>query len=71
MRFKLNKEQMFWAIASEAQMAAKNASYCLTNQPMNEALAQIIGQAVAAGFKKMMDEAYTDDDFEKDIGLKS
>ena len=40
-------------------------------QPISDALSRAIGQAVAEGFRTMMENQYTDEDFEQDIGLET
>lgn len=62
------------AAMAEIMIAAENEaqywSNAMTNQPLNSALAQIIGAAVAAGIRKAIEVQYTQDDFEKDLTLK-
>lgn len=39
------------------------------NETMKNAIAKAIGLAVAESFRVLMENQYTDNDFEKDIGL--
>lgn len=75
MKFKKDRLQVEWDIAADAEAAAK---YSLQNDlggspamgPVTDAVSKAIGQAVRAAFRTLLDNQYTDDDFEKDIGLK-
>ena len=76
MRFKKPIEQLQWDIHARAQSAASSAlqnGFGYNNQamqPLTQAISQAIAMAVAESFKVMMEQQYTDEDFEKDIGLK-
>jgi hypothetical protein len=65
-----DKEDAMRQIVYEAQGEAQYWSNSLMNQPLNYAISQIIGYAVAAGIRKAIELQYTQDDFEKDIQLK-
>lgn len=66
-----DKEKAMQEIMTAAENEAKFWSSAMTNQPLNSVLAQIIGAAVAAGISKAIEVQYTQDDFEKDLDLKS
>lgn len=70
MRFR-DREKSLNAICAEVENEVQYWSQRYTNQPINEALAQVIAVAVTTGIRKALEEQYTDEDFEKDIGLKS
>lgn len=65
-----DKEKAMQEIMIAAENEAQYWSSAMTNQPLNSALAQIIGAAVAAGIRKAIEVQYTQDDFEKDLDLK-
>lgn len=63
-------------IADQAYMAAKNAIYAHAANGYNTRSDSLMGQindliavAVRAGIKEALDSIYTNDDFNKDIGL--
>lgn len=74
MRLKKPVDQIYWEINGRAQSQAKSALSALGyGGPMDQisnTLAQAIATAVAEGFRVMMENQYTDDDFEKDMTLK-
>lgn len=76
MKFKKPVEMLQWDIQARAQSAANTAlqnGFGYNNQamqPMTNAIAQAISMAIAEGFRTMMEAQYTDDDFERDLGLK-
>lgn len=69
MAFK-DKDKAMNEIAIASQNEAQYWSQSLMNQPMNHAIAQIVGYAVAAGIRKAMELQYSQDDFENDLTLK-
>ncbi len=76
MKFKKPIEQIEWDIQNRAEGAVRHAFQQIygynggMQQPISDALSRAIGQAVVEGFKTMMENQYTDEDFEQDIGLK-
>jgi hypothetical protein len=76
MKFRKPIEDIKWEIQSRAQSQVQYALNVIhgynsgMQQSIDETLARAIGHAVAEGFKVMMENQYTDEDFEKDIGLK-
>ena len=70
MRFR-DREKSLNAICVEVENEVQYWSQRYTNRPINEALAQVIAVAVTTGIRRALEEQYTDEDFEKDIGLKS
>lgn len=75
MRFKKPAESVQWEIMSRAQSQAKASLGTLGyGGPMDQiqtAISQAIAMAVMEGFKVMMENEYTDADFERDIGLSA
>lgn len=67
--FKDGKDRAMNAVSSAAMMAAQNASYSMTGQPLNQALAFMIAEAVKAGIEEMLEQQYTYSDLERDIKL--
>lgn len=76
MKFKKPVEMLQWDIHARAMSAANSAlqnGFGYNNQamqPLVNAIAQAIAQATAESFRVMMEQQYTDEDFERDIGLK-
>ena len=75
MKLKKDKEQVFWEINARCQTAAKlsldNAlGYGQAMGPVSNAVSQAIAMAVAEGFKVLMENQYTDEDFERDLTLR-
>lgn len=75
MKFKKDINSMTWDIQSRAQGAAMGmmqqmAPYGSPMGPMADIMSQAIARAVAEGFRVIMENQYTDDDFENDLGLK-
>lgn len=69
MAFK-DKDRAMSEIMAAAESEAQYWSQALYSRPMNDALAQIIGHAVAAGIKRALELQYSHEEFEQDIGLK-
>lgn len=67
-------------VLNEIRSQAMNATYNSMNQsqklqvdtsPIMFMIQSAIAEAVAAGFRTLLENQYTDDDFERDLTLKS
>lgn len=65
--FKEGRDRAIHLIEAEVETAAQIASMNLKGHQMNDALAKIIAAAVTAGIKALVDQQYTDQDFENDV----
>lgn len=65
-----DKDRALSEIMTAAEAEAQYQSHLMQGLPISNALAQIIGAAVAAGIRKAIEVQYTQDDFEKDMTLK-
>lgn len=65
-----DKHQAMMAIENAAADAARSASWALTGQPLQDAIAQIVGQAVRAGMEEAFRQMYSQEDLEQDLELK-
>lgn len=70
MRFKDPYSAPFM-IAESAAMAAQNAVYSNNGQILGPLLQNVIRESIRAAIEEMMRQQYSDEDFEKDIGLRS
>lgn len=74
-KFKKDREEVLSDINQAVQnqlYQIQNASYSVDSQQLKshmQNLPWLIGQAVTAAFRKMLESQYTDEDFEKDLGL--
>jgi hypothetical protein len=69
-----SKEEIAWAAHSAALSAIKNHALVGYNQPYNSImgqLAELIALAVQAGVMEVLKNTYTNEEFERDIGLKT
>lgn len=78
MNFKVSRQELLDRIKSNSSAAIHNHLYnSLGNSikvdtgNLGYTLQTAISEAVTAGFKTMLDNQYSDDDFEKDLTLKS
>lgn len=65
-----DKHKAMFAIENAATMEAHSACLALTGQPLQSAVAQIVGQAVRAGMEEAFKQMYSEEDFERDLTLK-
>jgi len=76
MKLKRPAQEVSYEIQARAQSAAKQAMSQMNPygtspmSPMVDMVTQAIAMAVAEGFRVMMEAQYTDEDFERDLGLK-
>jgi hypothetical protein len=69
MAFK-NKDQAMIAIQNAAINEAQYMSHALMGQPLNTAVAAMIGSAVRAGLEEAFRQMYSQEDLEHDLELK-
>lgn len=75
MNFKKRKEDVLVEIQRRAEASISSDLYNM-NMRMDTSsfayqLQTAIGKAIAEGFKVMMENTYSDQEFEKDIGIRS
>ena len=72
MRFKKDKEQVLYDAMIEAEHAANavtsQISYSSVDSIQN-LISQAIARGIMAGLRSLLNNQYTEEDFEKDIGL--
>ena len=77
MMFKKDKETLLAEIRCNSENAIHNHLYnslgpgmAMTNGSMVNTIQVAISMAIEEAFRTMLEARYTDDDFDKDIGLK-
>ena len=76
MNFRVDKQELLNKIRGDAQNASMSYLYQLTSgneitmYQLRDAIANAIADAVEQGFSTMLENRYTDEDFENDVGLK-
>lgn len=69
-----NGNNSLYKIEEKVRAMATSTGYSLTGQPLNAAIAQMISMSVMSvmeGIRALVEEQYTDEDFEKDLTLRS
>lgn len=78
MKLKVDKDYFLSTVQAEVEMAVKNSFYVTApnyygeqvSVNFNDLISKAVAQGVMAAMEYLVDSQYTDDDFEKDIGLK-
>ena len=71
MKFKYGIDSALWSVHSRVQEEVKSKlTYIDTNRSNKDIMAEVIANAVKAGFEELFRQEYSDADLERDLQLR-